>query len=292
MLEQLLLQAREPAGSRELMKWTWMHRVVFSGEWLALIRLAEKADLVPVCPVAKKPLGRWTSSWGPILYTPMEVNHSCSIICNWFAPPGGWEAFYEDAEWKTNVFGLSSHCCNIPLPVLAAAKLELLMSFAPSTLPSSRNISFAGTVVAFEYIGRMIFVEVRYMKTKGPSVKVRIWPGENPENATNAVLQGIAGPLLGETLRFFGTISIGQDNRPTLDVRRLRHIHPEEKEEYDLRAWQEWSLPVTETSFFRRKLYRWCDEPCRCMQCMDMDYPADASISYKNEDYYMGVYRH
>ena len=75
---QLLLQAREPTGSQELVKWTWMHRVVFSAEWLALIRLAKKADLVPVCPVVK----------------PSIFNHSCSNFCKWFAPQGGWEAFY------------------------------------------------------------------------------------------------------------------------------------------------------------------------------------------------------
>ena len=36
---QKILQAREPTGSQELIKSTWMHRVVFSAEWLALIRL-------------------------------------------------------------------------------------------------------------------------------------------------------------------------------------------------------------------------------------------------------------
>ena len=60
------------------MRSSWLHRVVFSAEWLALIRLAKKADLVPDCPVVK----------------PSVFNHSCSNFCKWFAPQGGWEAFY------------------------------------------------------------------------------------------------------------------------------------------------------------------------------------------------------
>ena len=74
----LLLQAREPTGSQELVKSTWMHRVVFSADWLALIRLASKSDLMPICPVVK----------------PSIFNHSCSNFCKWFAPQGGWESFY------------------------------------------------------------------------------------------------------------------------------------------------------------------------------------------------------
>ena len=68
----------EPTGTQELVKSTWMHRVVFSAEWLALTRLARKSDLVPICPVVK----------------PSIFNHSCGNFCKWFAPQGGWEAFY------------------------------------------------------------------------------------------------------------------------------------------------------------------------------------------------------
>ena len=73
-----VLQAREPTGTQELVKWSWMHRVVFSAELHALVRLAKKADLVPICPVVK-----------PSIY-----DHSCSNFCKWFAPQGDWEAFY------------------------------------------------------------------------------------------------------------------------------------------------------------------------------------------------------
>ena len=72
------MQAREVIGRQELVKSTWIERVVFSAEWLALIRLAKRADLLPACPLVK-----------PSIY-----NHSCSNFCSWFAPQGGWEAFY------------------------------------------------------------------------------------------------------------------------------------------------------------------------------------------------------
>ena len=74
----VFFQAREPTGTQELVRSSWLHRVVFSAEWLALIRLAKKADLVPACPVVK----------------PSVFKHSCSNFCKWFAPQGGWEAFY------------------------------------------------------------------------------------------------------------------------------------------------------------------------------------------------------
>ena len=74
-----VLQARESTGSQELVKSTWMPRMLTTSDTLALMKMAEEADLVPRCPVIK-----------PSIY-----NHPCSILCPWFGPPKGWNKYFE-----------------------------------------------------------------------------------------------------------------------------------------------------------------------------------------------------
>ena len=57
---------------------SWMPRILAFSDILALMKMAEEADVVPRCPVIK-----------PSIY-----NHTCSTLCPWFAPPMGWNAFY------------------------------------------------------------------------------------------------------------------------------------------------------------------------------------------------------
>lgn len=77
-LLRLVLQAREPGGGHQLVKWSWLHRIQGHGDRAVLQELARRADLAPPCDVIK-----------PSLY-----EHDCSPFCPWFAPEGGWEAFY------------------------------------------------------------------------------------------------------------------------------------------------------------------------------------------------------
>ena len=97
-----VLQAREPFGTKELVKSTWMHRIeTYSDTYPdtqtkkqrkqtnkqtkeALFRLAERADLVPRCKVS----------------TPSIYKHSCPALCPWFAPFGDWNAFYARASFN------------------------------------------------------------------------------------------------------------------------------------------------------------------------------------------------
>ena len=61
-----------------MVKWSWLHRIQGHGDRAVLQELARRADLAPPCDVIK-----------PSLY-----EHDCSPFCPWFAPEGGWEAFY------------------------------------------------------------------------------------------------------------------------------------------------------------------------------------------------------
>ena len=90
----------------------------------------------------------------------------------------------------------------------------------------------------------LISGQVRYTKTKGPSVKVKYWAAENPEHGTwpdlsdpsNLEVGGKDLPhsLLGETVRFCGKVIMDKDKRPALDaLRPLEHIPPEQKAKYD-----------------------------------------------------------
>ena len=74
-----VLQAQESTWSQELVKSTWMPRMLTTSDTLALMKMAEEADLVPRCPVIK-----------PSIY-----NHPCSILCPWFGPPKGWNKHFE-----------------------------------------------------------------------------------------------------------------------------------------------------------------------------------------------------
>ena len=77
-----VLQAEEPHGTRELAKCTWIHRLHTNEDKSALFKLAQKASLVPTCPVVK----------------PTFLLHNCdSLACSWFAPQGGWDAIFSAA---------------------------------------------------------------------------------------------------------------------------------------------------------------------------------------------------
>ena len=98
----------------------------------------------------------------------------------------------------------------------------------------------------------LIYEQVRYMKTKGPSVKVMYWSAENPEHGIWPNLLSIPTPdqqldpgkdfdgkdaphwLLGETVRFVGKVMMDKDDTPALNaLHPLEHIPPEQKAKYD-----------------------------------------------------------
>jgi len=77
-----VLQVREVAGSGELARRSWKHRLGHSGymggEAAALAAMAGRTGLVPGCPVVR-----------PTVYP-----HTCRTFCSWFAPTGGWDKHY------------------------------------------------------------------------------------------------------------------------------------------------------------------------------------------------------
>ena len=79
MLRAVLL-AEEPQGTQELIKFTWIHRLHSKKDRFALSKLAQEVNLVPDCPVVKPPF----------------MVHICSALCSWFAPAGGWDAFFAE----------------------------------------------------------------------------------------------------------------------------------------------------------------------------------------------------
>ena len=77
-LLKAVLQAEEPIGTQELVKFTWIHRLHSNKDRFALFKLAQEANLVPDCPVVK----------------PTFMKHTCNALCPWFAPEGGWDSVY------------------------------------------------------------------------------------------------------------------------------------------------------------------------------------------------------
>ena len=85
----LQVQERNDTHAKELIKSTWLPRLLDKDDKLALLNLAKRAKLVPTCPVVK----------------PSPYWHKCSSgFCAWFAPDGGWDSFHAKNHVKCGMY--------------------------------------------------------------------------------------------------------------------------------------------------------------------------------------------
>ena len=85
----LQVQERNDTHAKELIKSTWLPRLLDKDDKLALLNLAKRAKLVPTCPVVK----------------PSPYWHRCSSgFCAWFAPEGGWDSFHAKNHVKCGMY--------------------------------------------------------------------------------------------------------------------------------------------------------------------------------------------
>ena len=89
----LQVQERDDRHAKELIKSTWLPRLLDKDDKISLFKMAKIARLVPNCPVVKP-----SSYW-----------HRCeSGFCAWFAPEGGWDVFHAKNHVKCGMY----HCVN------------------------------------------------------------------------------------------------------------------------------------------------------------------------------------
>ena len=85
-----VLQAGERTGTppTELVKKTWIKRIMDKDDKLTIFSMAKKAKLLPTCPVVK----------------PSPYWHRCKAFCPWYAPDGGWDVFHATKHQKCSRF--------------------------------------------------------------------------------------------------------------------------------------------------------------------------------------------